>query len=504
MPSPAAPWTFHIVTFGCKVNQYESQALREAWTGLGGSAVQDPATADVAVVNSCAVTARGERDARNALYRLHRAAPAAQRILTGCSACLAGPALADGPWLDALVPPRAKALLLRGPWNLPPAKGEAALAPDHAVFPFGDAGFHIRAFERARPVLKVQDGCSHRCTYCIVPLVRGPAQSRPLPEILAEATALLEAGHGEIMISGINLHQYGRDARNHTAPSGSPAHTAPHVANIEDAACRDFWQLLQRLDAHLAPRWAGRARLRISSLEPTQLTPRGLDILHRCRMVCPHAHLSLQNGSPRILKRMGRGHCRPERLLDAVGQLRALWPVMGLGADILMGFPGEDEDDLRLTLDVVRELHLSYAHVFPYSVRPGTAAASFDGQVPQAVRLERAASVRAVVGEQQQAFWQSLLTLPELTVALTTASEEGAEEGSEEHTAEEGASPPASPESSSGVRSETGPPPRKGVDAHYAPCRLTATPPAHSITQGMVRVRPLKVDAQGLQVQPLP
>lgn len=448
-----APWTFHILTFGCKVNQYESQSLREAWTAQGGQECDDPAAAQVAVVNSCAVTARGERDARNALYRLHRAAPSARRILTGCSACLAGKNLQDPSCLDVLVPPRAKALLLEGPWS--PALTGDPLPASAVAAPFGEGGFRIHAFRRARPVLKVQDGCSHRCTYCIVPLVRGPAVSRPLPEILTEAEGLLEAGHGEIMISGINLHQYGRDMRQ----PGQSRHEG------------DFWDLLQKLDGYLAPRWAGRARLRISSLEPSQLTPRGLDILSACRMVCPHAHLSLQNGSPQVLKHMGRGHYRPAALAAAVRDLRSLWPDMGLGADILMGFPGEGEEDVQSTLGVVRELGLTYAHVFPYSARPGTPAATFAGQVPHKEKLARAAAVRAAVAAQQKSFWQSLLSLPELNVALDAPH-----------------------------GTATG----KGVDARYVPCLLHSAPAPESVRQSMVRARPLRVGKEGLVVQPLP
>lgn len=453
-------WTFHIVTFGCKVNQYESQALREAWTAQGGQEVDDPATAAVAVVNSCAVTARGERDARNALYRLHRAAPQGKRILTGCSACLASAHLQEPSCLDMLIPPRAKSLLMQGPWALLSAPQEAlpSVTP-----PFGAHGFHINAFRRARPVLKVQDGCSHRCTYCIVPLMRGPAISRPLPEILREAESLLCAGHGEIMISGINLHQYGRDLRQ----SGQ---------HKEDG---DFWALLQTLDAHLSPQWAHTARLRISSLEPSQLTPRGLDILAQCRMVCPHAHLSLQNGSPAILRRMGRGHCRPYRLAEAVRHLRRIWPVMGLGADILMGFPGESEEDVQLTLNLVQELGLTYAHVFPYSIRPGTPAAHFPEQIPHKEKLARAASVRQAVAAQQKSFWNTLLGMPELKVALDA------------------------PHFASGADSHDVDRDRKGVDAHYVPCRLQNAPCPEHIVQSMIRVRPLRVEREGLVVQPL-
>ena len=465
-------WTFHITTFGCKVNQYESQAIREAWLDLGGEESASPEEAHVALVNSCAVTAHGERDARHALYRLHREAPAARRILTGCSACLVGRTLAGNPCLDVLVPPRAKALLLRGPWAL--LSGEKSLPEDAVAPPFGAEGFRIARFRRARPVVKVQDGCSHRCTYCIVPLVRGSAVSRAADEVLAEVSGLLEAGYGEIMLSGINLHQYGR---------GLPP----------EAREKDFWDLLRRLDAALAPRWAGRARLRLSSLEPTQLNTRGLETLGQCRMLCPHAHLSLQHGSPDILRRMGRGHCRPEKLLDAVRQLRQIWPRMGLGADLLMGFPGENDGHVQDTLQMVAALGLTYAHVFPYSCRPGTPAATFPQQTPHAEKLARAARVRQAVETQKQAFLESLLPLPRIAIVADSPAN---------------ATPGTSPSES-----------RRGVSEHYAPCRLIAAeapdtaggaspaaiPSVAAIPslEGLIPARPLRVEQGVLVATPL-
>lgn len=198
-------------------------------------------------------------------------------------------------------------------------------------------------------MLKVQDGCQHRCTYCIVPLTRGRCLSRPPEDVIAEARRLLLAGHAEIMISGINLRQYGRD----------------------NADFGDFWSLLRRLDAALAPEFAGRGRFRISSLEPSQLDDEGVETLMACRMLCPQLHISLQHASQPVLRRMGRGHYTAEMLQRAVERLHAHWPVMGLGADIIAGFPGEREEDVACLLDFVRETPFSYAHVFPYSRRPG-------------------------------------------------------------------------------------------------------------------------------------
>ena len=206
-------WKFFLVTFGCKVNQYETQSLREAWLAQGGEECESPAAADVVCVNSCAITAKGERDARNAVFRLRREAPGARLILTGCAARLFADfkprpgAIWAAP--DLLVPQEEKSSLLRGPWaDLDAAPGytpgsamddtpdgtpqTAAVAP--ALSPAAGPHFppfHISAFKRARPVLKVQDGCAHRCTYCIVPQTRGKPRSRPPEEIIAEARRLL-------------------------------------------------------------------------------------------------------------------------------------------------------------------------------------------------------------------------------------------------------------------------------------------------------------------------
>jgi MiaB/RimO family radical SAM methylthiotransferase len=427
-----AEWTFFIATFGCKVNQYESQALCEAWEKLGGRRLLAPAGADAVLVNSCAVTARAERDARNAMYRLRREAPQARRLLTGCAARLAGEALQGDERPHALIPQEAKSLLLQGPWmeNPDPSFAPAAFAP-----------FRIKSFERARPVLKVQDGCSHRCAFCIVPLTRGPSRSREPLAVCEEAQRLLAAGFRELVISGINLGQYGR----------------------EFSKPFDFWDLLCLLEEALAPRWAGLARLRISSLEPGQLNAKGLDCLAASRLLCPHLHVSLQSGSPEILRAMGRGRVRLESLVSAVQQVRAVWPVMGLGADMLVGFPGETEAHVLESLAIAGTLGLTYAHVFPYSRRPGTAAAGMPGQISHKEKAARAKILREAVAARHKAFLRTLLALPFLRLHPD------------------------------GMRA------RKGIDQHYAPCRLI-----HDREQRgheILTVRPLRVEGGELVVE---
>ena len=499
-------WKFYLVTFGCKVNQYETQSLREAWLALGGVECNAPALADVVCVNSCAITSKGERDARNAVFKLRREAPAARLILTGCAARLFADykprpgAIWAAP--DLLVPQEDKSRLLNGPWTdldgdldgdmdgycAPQAPaGESSTAPAatasgseaaQTAFP----PFQISAFKRARPVLKVQDGCAHRCTYCIVPSTRGKPRSRPVDEIVAEARRLLQAGHTEIMVSGINLGQYGRGT---------------------DTG--DFWSLLRTLDAALAPEFAGLARLRISSLEPGQLDQKGLDALLACRMLCPHLHISLQHGSQAVLKRMGRGHYTPAMLENAVSVLSAHWPVMGLGADIIAGFPGETEDDMRLLLELIERLPLSYAHVFPYSRRPGTAADRFDGQIAQSLKLERAARLRDAVARKQQAFLAEQLTLPRMLVAADNpqafaepAAADAATDAAAGTAAADIAGAPA-PEAAGKPKKNT----VKGVNEYYAACTIRLPAQGHrpGADAGLLPARPVAVTEKGLVVE---
>ncbi len=447
--------SFHLITLGCKVNQYEGHALRESWLAQGLRETPRPEEASCLVVNSCAVTAKAVADVRNAVRRLNRAAPATPIVITGCAAQTLREELLRLPGVAAVIGQKDKDALLDwfaamesedtqlvpqtcecGGDTAPHPPTQNAGAGDRCPLP-GVGGAHIQnkvastknfppftvsGYDRSRAVLKIQDGCSHRCTYCIVPLARGAAVSRPLEASLAEARRLLAAGFREIVISGVNLRQYGRDL-----PS-------PH----------DFWDFLEALERELAPEWAGRARFRISSLEPGQLGEKALAVLAESRLTAPHLHLSLQSGSPSVLRRMGRGHYGPGGITDFLRSLRDVWPVFGLGADILTGFPGESEEEAVRTLELCAALPLTYAHVFPYSRRPGTAAATMPDQVPQEVKKARAAALRALVRARQTVFLQALAGLPRVHVVF---------EDREEH-----ASAP------------------RGVNEFYADCVLENTP----------------------------
>lgn len=406
---------FYAVTYGCRVNQYETQAIREWWQSLGGLETDEPAEADVVLVDSCAVTAEAVSDARQMTRKIGRINPRARIFAAGCAAS-AAPADFVLPGVAAVIPQQDKFVLLRGhPLDMTdfavPEQGRPRFAP-----------FAISGFRRARPVVKVQDGCSQGCAYCIIPLTRGPARSRPVDDILAETGRLLRAGYREIMISGVNLRQFHADGQDG----------------------RNFWSLLRLMDAEFAPEWQGRARFRLSSLDPAQVTgAESLETLEGCRMVCPHLHLSLQSGSMAVLRRMGRSPYSPEEVAEAVEKMHRFWPVMGLGADILMGFPGETEAETEETLAMLRTLPMTYAHVFPYSVRPGTRAAALDGQLSKKVRQEHAARVRALMAEKHRAFLHAQLEQPVMMVAFdSTDARHGNNEWYADCRMEDAACPP--------------------------------------------------------------
>jgi MiaB-like tRNA modifying enzyme len=387
---------FHVATLGCKINQYESEAIAEAWRERGLQETDDPAEADFLLVNSCAVTGRAVSDLRAAVRRLRQQNGRARMVVTGCAAEILADELAAMHEVDEVVRQSRKSELLAGPVRELRAETEPGATEAAGNFP----PFRIASFRRARAVVKVQDGCSHRCTYCIVPLTRGKSVSRDPADVLAEVRRLLAAGYRELVLSGVNLRQYGRDL-----PEGI-----------------DFWDLLARIEAEFAPEWSGRARLRLSSVEPGQLDAKALDVLGGSRLVAPHLHLSLQSGDEDVLRRMGRGHYRPAQVLDFLRQLSGRWPRLGLGADLLTGFPGETAGQFETTYAFCRELPLTYAHVFPYSPRPGTVAAEWTDLLPKAERTNRAARLRGLAEARKRAFRKELTGLPRLSVLVENAA----------------------------------------------------------------------------------
>ena len=338
-----------IITFGCRLNAFESEVIRRAAAAAG--------LGDAVIVNTCAVTAEAERQARQAIRRARRRHPEATIIVTGCAAELAPERYAALPEVDRVLGNRAK---LRAQSYLP----DAAQSAD----PMETASHLVDGFEgKSRAFLEVQQGCDHRCTFCIIPYARGPSRSAPMGLVADRARRLVAAGHREIVLTGVDLTAYGADL------PGTPS----------------LGQMARRLLAAVPEL----ERLRLSSLDPAEIDEELWRLLAEERRLMPHLHLSLQAGDDLILKRMKRRHSRADAIAVA-RRARALRPEVALGADLIAGFPTETEDMFRHSLDLVAECGLAYVHVFPYSARPGTPAARMPRLADPAVK-ERAARLRA-------------------------------------------------------------------------------------------------------------
>jgi threonylcarbamoyladenosine tRNA methylthiotransferase MtaB len=338
-----------IVTFGCRLNAFESEIMRRAAAaaGLDGAVI----------VNTCAVTAEAERQARQAIRRARREHPMAEIIVTGCAAELAPERYRAMPEIDRVLGNRAK---LRAESYRPAGDAANDLAETATHLVDGFEG-HARAY------LQVQQGCDHRCTFCVIPYARGPSRSVPIGVIAEQARHLVGAGYREIVLTGVDLTAYGADL------PGRPS----------------LGQMVRRLLATVPEL----SRLRLSSLDPVEIDDELWRLLADEERLMPHLHLSLQAGDDLILKRMKRRHSRADAIAVA-RRARTLRPETALGADLIAGFPTENEAMFANSLDLVTECRLAFVHVFPYSARPGTPAARMP-QLPGAVVKERAARLRA-------------------------------------------------------------------------------------------------------------
>ena len=351
-----------IVTFGCRLNTYEFEVIREHALAAG--------LADAVIIHTCAVTAEAERQARQAIRRARRERPAAKIIVTGCSAQVAEGVYAAMPEVDAVVGNADK---------LQPATWQALAGSDHPPrLQVTDimqvkalAGHLVSGLDgRTRAFVQVQNGCDHRCTFCIIPYGRGPNRSVEPAAVVAEVKRLVAHGYREIVLTGVDIASYGKDAEP-SAPGG---------------LCRRLLDEAPELP-----------RLRLSSIDPAEIDPQLERLIADEPRLMPHLHLSLQAGDDLVLKRMKRRHSRSD-VLRLTRRLRSLRPEIVFGADLIAGFPTENEAMFARTLSIVEEARLTFLHVFPYSPRPRTPAALMP-QVPPDVRRERAARLRAAGGE---------------------------------------------------------------------------------------------------------
>ncbi|WP_285017896.1 MiaB/RimO family radical SAM methylthiotransferase [Novosphingobium sp. fls2-241-R2A-195] len=346
--------TVEVHSLGCRLNLAESESLR----GMLGEAD------DLVVINSCAVTAEAVRQTRQAIRRARKARPDARLLVTGCAAEVEREALAAMPEVDGLIANTAK--LDPRAWNVP----LATRAPETRA--------HTRAF------VQVQNGCDHACTFCVIPQGRGPSRSRSVTQVLDDVARHLDAGVQEVILTGVDLTSWGDDLPGE-----------PRLGTLAEAILTRFPDL---------------PRLRLSSIDGAEVDDLLFDLLASEARVMPHVHLSLQHGHDLILKRMKRRHSRADAV-NLVAGLRARRPEIAIGADLIAGFPTEDDEAHAANLSIIEALGVVHGHVFPYSQRPGTPAARMP-QVEHATIRARAAQLRAKVAETRASWLAAHLGLP--------------------------------------------------------------------------------------------
>jgi len=371
-------------TLGCRLNQHDTAAMRARLADAGWDEIEAPEGADVVVVNTCTVTARADQEARQLVRSLARRSPGARIVVTGCYAQRAPAEVAAIPGVALVLGTaerdRIDEYLGAGSADTPGLDAEADSIPLH-VSPARPkrafAGSSPVAFGRTRALLKVQDGCDAFCSYCVVPYVRGRSRSLPLDDAVAQGERLLEAGFHEVVVTGADLGAYGADI-------GAPGLLASLVK-----------RLLALGQAH---------RVRISSIAPEKVPSALVEMIGSEERLCPHLHLPLQSGSDAILAAMRRRYRARDyaRLLARVGARG----TVAIGADVIVGYPGEGDAEFEETVRFVEGAPISYLHVFRYSARPGTKAASLPA--PQAAR-ERAGKLRALGEAKKVAFYRSLV-----------------------------------------------------------------------------------------------
>jgi threonylcarbamoyladenosine tRNA methylthiotransferase MtaB len=386
--------TVAFATLGCRLNQVDTQELQGTLEAKGYRTVSSAEGADVVIVNTCTVTARADFSDRQAIRRASRSNPDARIVVTGCWAQVNPGAVAGVPGVDLVVgngdkqrlPDLLARLLTHERLDAPEAHVEGlATMRGLPAMPLGRAG-------RSRAFLKLQDGCQHRCAFCVVPLARGVSRSREVAAALDQARALVEAGHPELVLTGVDLGHYGADLIPRTTLAA----------------------LLRAMIDVPGLRW-----IRMSSLLPAYFTPQLLDVVTGASTVAPHLHVPLQSGSDLTLRRMRRPYtvAMYRRLVE---RLATSIPRLGLGADVIVGFPGESEADFAETMTVVDSLPLTYLHVFPYSDRPGTEASGLDGHLAPVVITERARRLRALGRAKNFAFRRALVGRGEDVLVLET------------------------------------------------------------------------------------
>jgi len=352
-------------TLGCKVNQCDTEAILELLVSIGCNICEFNKKADIYIINTCTVTHASDKKSRQIIRRAKKHNPSAMVAVCGCMA-QKDPVSTNELGVDFIFDARKPENFINNVRVLLDANGIGGPAkptkPDKS---------------RTRGFIKIQDGCDRFCSYCIVPYVRGKPKSRPVQDIISEAASLITSGIQEIVITGIQVASYGEDTKDTNLPG-----------------------LLSRMLAI-----NGLVRLRLSSLEPNVITEEFLNAASS-QILCDHFHLSLQSGSDTVLQRMNR-HYSTAEYAQVVANIRKIWPEAAITTDIIVGFPGETENEFNETLNFLKKINFAGIHVFEYSKREGTPAATFPNQVLDKVKTERSREVRTLAAELQLGFYKS-------------------------------------------------------------------------------------------------
>lgn len=378
--------TFHIANFGCRASQSEGASIQQELVDANAMEAPSPYDANVVIVNSCTVTAEADRDVRQTIRRIAARNPRAQIVVTGCYAQRAPEELAGLSQVRYVVGNSHKPLVGRIALDLFEEKLEthgraeilcSSIFLERELKPAS----HLGSGGRTRAVVKVQDGCNANCSFCIIPSVRGRSRSMEPEAVLDEVRALVARGYKEVVFSGIHLGTYGRDLASRTA--------------FYDLVCRTL-------------ELAGVERLRLSSIEPLEVGDELVELVARHPRMAHHFHIPLQSGSARILRAMRRPYS-PEYYAGLVDRIRQRIPDAAIGADVMVGFPGETDDDFATTYRLIESSPLTYLHVFPFSPRPGTVAAELPNSIPDHVSRFRAKALRTLIAQQNEAFRRGMI-----------------------------------------------------------------------------------------------
>jgi len=395
-----------VQNFGCRATQADGAAIERQLLDRGLARAGTAGEAEVVVLNTCTVTASADHDVRSAIRRIHRGNPATKILVTGCYAQRAPEEIAALPGVSLVVGNSHKHEVADRALPLTNAAGFVPLTQvgqaGNANVIIGDIFAHTEllaapvfegedAAEKTRPNLKLQDGCNNRCSFCVIPFVRGRSRSLRMEHVLRETNALVERGYREIVLSGINLGRWGREL-------------TPRM---------NFAAVLRAILEK-----TGVEKLRISSVEPMDWSDELIDLVASSPRIAKHAHVPLQSGSDKVLRRMHRKY-RPWHYAERIERIRRAMPDAAIGADVMVGFPGESDDDFEQTRALIERLPMTYLHVFTYSSRPGTPSAEMPDQVPVHIARDRNRVLRELAARKKRVFMESFLGRDLAAITLT-------------------------------------------------------------------------------------